>query len=182
MEKKKVIKKELPIKESKNTDILQIISAIYILIGTVIICTLVIVSFLTKSTMYNYDTSTLKESAVKYDISNFTVLNANSFITTFNSTDTNIIFWGRETCNISVEEVEILNKIITDYEYKINYLDIENVTDDEYKTLSNLDEFIADYLWTTPIIIITKDGKIIDSKVGYTDYDSLVKFFKNNGI
>lgn len=96
----------------------------------------------------------------------------------FNSKKTRIIFYASSTCGYCKLETPIMEQI--DKDYKINYLyvDASKLTkNDREKMLKELNIEPS-----TPTTVIVKDGKVIDTQVGYVDGGKMVEFLKENKI
>ena len=99
------------------------------------------------------------------------------------STGTNILVIGQTSCGYCIKAKPILNQIVADKNIKINYLNITNLSDEErQKFTSKLDYFNDNTKWGTPLTLIIKDGKVIDSANGLLDYDGYVDLFSRNGL
>ena len=69
--------------------------------------------------------------------------------------------------------------------YKTNYLDITTVTEDGHSDLmkkDNKDKFLEKNFGATPMVILVKDGKIVDTWLGYSEYDDFAQFLEKNGF
>lgn len=96
----------------------------------------------------------------------------------FNSKKTRIIFYASSTCGYCKLETPIMEQI--DKDYKINYLyvDASKLTkNDREKMLKELNIEPS-----TPTTVIVKDGKVLDTQVGYVDGGKMVEFLKENKI
>ena len=96
----------------------------------------------------------------------------------FNSKKTRIIFYASSTCGYCKLETPIMEQI--DKDYKINYLyvDASKLTkNDREKMLKELNIEPS-----TPTTVIVKDGKVLDTQVGYIDGGKMVEFLKENKI
>lgn len=99
------------------------------------------------------------------------------------STGTNILVIGQTSCGYCIKAKPILNQIVADKNIKINYLNITNLSDEErQKFTSKLDYFNDNTEWGTPLTLIIKDGKVIDSANGLLDYDGYLDLFEKNGL
>lgn len=99
------------------------------------------------------------------------------------SEDTNILVIGQTTCGYCIKAKPILNQIAIDKNIKINYLNITKLSDEEKNKFTKyLDYFSENTEWGTPLTLIVKNGKVVDSANGLLDYDGYVSLFEKNGM
>ena len=92
-----------------------------------------------------------------------------------------VIVVGQSTCHYCVEAKLILNDIAEKKDVKINYLNISYLTEDEgEKFESSLDYFEGS--WGTPIMMIVKDGKMIDIIEQLVTEDEYIDFLEENEV
>ena len=125
-----------------------------------------------------------QEKEVKYDVSMFTSIDADKFIDLYKGEDKSLIYLGRSTCGYCIKFLPYLQKAQKEYGYKTYYLDITTVNDKNTEKIQELDEFLKDNYGYTPMVLVVKDGKILNKEVnnyegvGYTDYKTFTKFLK----
>ncbi len=101
-----------------------------------------------------------------------------NFYKYFNSKKTKIIFYASSTCGYCKLETPIMEQIDKDYEIDYLHIDASKLTkNDREKMLKELGIEHA-----TPTTVIVKDGKVIDTKVGYVDGGEMIEFLKENQI
>ena len=128
---------------------------------------------------------TQPEQNDKYDISMFDVINASKVIDLYKSNEIQVIYIGRETCGYCVQFLPVLQQAQKDYGYKTKYLDITTVTEDGQKAIlekDNDEQFLANSFGSTPMVILVKDGKLVDGWIGYAEYDTFANFLEENGF
>ena len=97
------------------------------------------------------------------------------------SDEKNVIVVGQSTCSYCVQAKITLNEIVEENDITINYLNISYLTEEEgEKFESSLDYFEGS--WGTPIMMIVKDGKIVDIIEQYVEKDEYVEFLEENGV
>ena len=79
-------------------------------------------------------------------------------------------------------ELYVLSNLSKDNNYKVYYIDISTLTQDEYNELVKTDEYMSQNEWGTPLNLLYKDGKRIDELNGYVSSDELVEFLKENKV
>lgn len=130
------------------------------------------------------ETETTEPSA-EYDVSMFDTVDADKTVELFKEEDTQVIYVGRSTCGYCVQFLPILQQAQKDYGYKTKYLDITTVTEDGQSKIlekDNDEQFLATNFGSTPMVILVKDGSIVDGWVGYAEYDAFASFLEENGF
>ena len=102
------------------------------------------------------------------------------------SKDTSIIVIGQTTCSHCIAIKPALNAVAKDYDLKINYLNITDMTEEEnnsflksLKTIEYNDEdFVNDGSFGTPLILIIENGKVKNYISGERTISQLVREFK----
>lgn len=95
---------------------------------------------------------------------------------------TKIVYLGRNDCAYCEEQTPIVEEIMEEYDLKINYLELSEVTAEESEYLyDSYDKFEEDGV-RTPTILIIKNKKVVDSSVGLADKETLVELFTEYGL
>lgn len=92
------------------------------------------------------------------------------------------MFIGSEQCSYCQDFKKSINTSLEDNDYKVYYLDISTLTEDEYKELIATDKYFEENEWGTPLNFLYKSGKRVDVLSGYVDAAELVKFLKENKV
>lgn len=121
-------------------------------------------------------TTTTSSDNTTYDVSSFKAINTDEFIEAYNGSKTQLIYLGRATCGYCVKFLPVLKQIQANYDLQPLYLDITTVSQDDANRIIALDEDFFKGENTaygyTPMMLIVKDGKIVDSQVGYSEYST----------
>ena len=134
-----------------------------------------------------------EEVAGDYDVSDFDEITAKDIS---GLKGTNVIYVGRSTCSWCVKMLPNLQQAQKDYKYTTKYIDIAKIIDfsvgsilnqNAYDTMINLETSeeaagVMDSFGSTPMMLIVKDGKIVDSQVGYSEYSIFATLLENNGF
>lgn len=122
-------------------------------------------------------TTTTTASTANYDVSSFKAINTDEFIEAFNGSETKLIYLGRPDCGFCIKFVPVLTEVQNGYNFQTLYLDINTVTKDDVNRIIALDnDFFTGENTAygyTPMTLIVKDGKIIDSQVGHSSVSTL---------
>lgn len=168
------------------TDILNKI--FYSMIAIVVALLLVFTAIMVKGTNNNNTTSnneTEETENTEYDVSMFESLDTTSAIDKIKQGDTQVVYIGRATCGYCVKFLPVLQQAQEDYNYKTIYLDLEKMTSDDQESLTaldNEDSYISENFGYTPMVLVFKDGKLLDGWVGYSEYDSFASFLEDSGL
>ena len=169
----------------KEEQFKKITICLYVIIALLVINTVAILTTKGNSTTKTETTEQTEETGenTEYDVSMFKSINASQFEEAFNSSSIKVIYMGRSTCSYCVKFLPNLQKAQKEYGYKTLYLDITTVSEDDQKKIVALDEdFFNENYGVTPTVILVKDGKIVDSHIGYSEYSDYAKFLEKNGI
>lgn len=96
----------------------------------------------------------------------------------FNSKETKVIYYASSECGYCSLETPILKSIAQDYHVDYLYIDSAKLTDNQRESV--LDKL--DIEGSTPTTVVVKNGKIINTQVGYVDGTEYVEFFKESGV
>ena len=97
------------------------------------------------------------------------------------SDDKSIIVVGQSTCGYCVQAKVILNEIAEENDVTINYLNVSYLTEEEGEKFTNsLDYFAGN--WGTPVMMITKDGEMIDIIEQLVTKEEYVEFLEKNEV
>ena len=122
-------------------------------------------------------TTTTTVASANYDVSSFKAINTDEFIEAYNGSDTTLIYLGRPDCGYCIKFVPVLTEVQKKYNFTTLYLDINEVNSSDVSRIVALNEEFFKGENTaygyTPMTLIVKDGKILDSQVGYSSASTL---------
>ena len=124
-----------------------------------------------------------EEVSGEYDVSMMNSVDMDGLLKLFDSKETQVVYLGRETCGYCVKFLPTLQQAQSDYGYTTNYLDITTVSEDDVNKLLEKDNdegFLKENYGATPMVILVRDGKMVDTWVGYSEYDSFAQFLEKN--
>lgn len=140
-----------------------------------------------KNTTTNNDNDT---TAVKYDVSKMKEVTGDEAAKLFDKKGTYILYIGRSTCGVCVSLVPELNEVISKLDININYLPLESTFRTDFAKLfehltietevnSNKGTYgeLLEEFGYTPLVIVIKDGKMVDGFVGYRESDTISSLF-----
>jgi len=155
------------VKESKKGDIFKVVGVI---IGIVALFALVFFS------------STLRDKGEKLNpiVIDTTV---SEYFNLKKAEEKVVILFASPDCPWCVKYKPIINKVSSDYELPIYYVNTANMTGDEYsKVVEDSPYMKSEGGFGTPLTLIIGNNEEYASLEGKEDYDDVVKFFKDNGV
>ncbi len=97
--------------------------------------------------------------------------------------EASIIYVARPTCHYCQEMEPIVRNVVYEYNVKVHYLNTDELDDEgQADFIKSNDYFDEKGGYGTPMLIIVKDNDFVDVIEGLTDKDTVVNFFKDNGI
>lgn len=165
-----------------------------IILHKLLVCAYIIIALLTVNTIILLATNihvssdkkdTTVESSGEYDVSMMNNVDMDKLLDLFDSKENQVVYLGRETCGFCVQFLPVLQQAQEEYGYTTNYLDITTVTTDDVNKLlkkDNDEKFLEENYGSTPMVLIVKNGKLVDTWVGYSEYDEFAQFLEKNGF
>ena len=132
----------------------------------------------------------------EYDVSKFNEISA-SDIAKVSKDKTILLYIGRSTCGYCIQYVPVLQEVQDKYgKYTTYYLDIAKIYDysrgvkldeDAEKIMLNLktsdnQKGVMDNFGSTPMTLVIKNNKVVDSIIGYVDAGTLDQLVTSNGL
>ncbi len=94
-----------------------------------------------------------------------------------------IIYVARPTCHYCQEMEPIVKNIVYEYGVTVNYLNTDELDDEGQAEFVKSDDYFDEQGgYGTPMLIIVKDDEFVDVLEGLSDKDTVVEFFKDNGL
>ena len=140
--------------------------------------------------------TTEKETNSEYDVSKFKEVKAQD-LKKLSKDKTILVYIGRSTCGYCVQFVPVLKEVQEKHSYTTYYIDIAKILDytggtgaldkeadeimQKFATSDSQKDVMKDW-GATPMTLVIKNNKIVDSLVGATDAATLEKMVKNNGL
>lgn len=116
------------------------------------------------------------------DSTPFTKISIDKYLNLLNSKELSIIYIGRPDSNGCEVFVPILNKVTSEKNLKVYYLNTDILdTTEKWDKLNNSNEIFKG-VWFTPTTLIVKDAQIIDYKMESMDEETLLYFFRKNDL
>lgn len=162
----------------------KILTALYVIIGLLLIVTVVNVMTATSSGSTAKTPATTEETSGEYDVSMFTEVTEAEVLAKAKSKTLQLVYLGRSNCGYCVQFLPTLQQAQKDYNYTTLYLDITKVDtkSDEHAKLIALDKYVSENYGYTPMVLLLKDGKYVDGWVGYAEYKTYAEWLEKNGF
>lgn len=74
----------------------------------------------------------------------------------------------------------IVEEVAGEYNLPINYINLTNLTEEEYNELSSSNSYLKRNQWGTPTTLFMIGDKVVDSIGGYVEKDTFVEFISKN--
>lgn len=183
--KKTVVEEEVVIsdvayEETSYEVLIKIRRAVYVVIAILLVNTILIGSLMNNgASATNNGGETVQTD---YDISMFNEIDADQFVELFSKEGVSIITMGRDDCSFCVQFLPTLQQSVDEYDYTLNYYDINKLNDEAADKIKALSDFLEENLGVTPVLIAVKDGIVVDSIVGASDYENLTSLLEKQGI
>ena len=132
----------------------------------------------------------IPEDAVYSQEANLTFIDYEDYEEIVDNTGTQIVVVGQTTCSHCIAIKPALNKVAGEYDLTINYLNLTEMSEDEYNSFSeslkeieyNDPDFVESGSFGTPLTLIIENGKVKDYISGERTKSQLVREFKKNGL
>lgn len=183
-------------KDKGNNYIAKILNRIWIAVLIIAIMTSInTITLISNNSLLNANKNNEnQETNEDYDVSTFKEVSASELVD--NTKDANkVVYIGRASCGWCVKFVPVLREAAEKYNLEIIYIDIAKIIDfnagsiiDQknydimmnLETVSDLKDYMNEEFGATPMVLIMKDGKIIDATTGYQESSSFNSFLEEN--
>lgn len=179
----------------------KITAVLWLVVVTMVVALLTLVFVISGEsgkTTTTEESGTPTESTSEYDVSAFKEIKAQD-LKKASKGKTILVYIGRSSCGYCVQFVPVLTEVQKKYNsYTTYYIDIAKILDftgqsgvldeEANNIMKNLEavkdqEQLMNENWgATPMTLVIKDSKIIDSLVGASDAATLENLVKNNGL
>lgn len=165
----------------------RVITCMYVIIALLVIIGIIMV-VAPKSSNWSSSNNDSKEeeNLGEYDVSMFTEVTTDNLKKSIEGDSVKIVYIGRATCGYCVQFLPILQEAQEKFGYKTLYLDITTITTEEQQKkimeLDNDEKFLEENFGSTPMVLAFKNGKMIDTWIGYAEYDDYAKWLKDLGL
>ena len=96
--------------------------------------------------------------------------------------ENSVVVVGQSTCAYCIQSKIILNKIAEEKDVEINYLNISYLTEEEGAEFEGSLDYFEEEQWGTPLMLIVRDGKLIDIIEQLVTEDEYIEFLEENEV
>jgi len=181
-------KEEVQLRESNN-EVKEIMNKILLCLYAIIVILIVNTTIvLLKDAKFGTASTGESETqgSAEYDVSMFTSVTADTLGEKVSGETAKLVYIGRDSCGYCVKFLPVLQQAQEDYDYETLYLDITTVTtteqQDKILAFDNDEKFLEENFGGTPMVLLMKDGKLVDEWIGYADYATYAAWLEENGF
>lgn len=122
-----------------------------------------------------------KDATFEADDAHLNKVDYAQYLEVIKSEENQIVVFAQTGCSHCEEARPVLNAIAKEYNIKINYLNITDLSTNDQKDFANSLDVLKDG-FGTPLTVVVKNGKTVDSLEGFESKDAMLKFFKKNNF
>ena len=108
-------------------------------------------------------------------------INLDEYKTKLAEDELNVFVVGQSTCSYCVQAKLVLNKLVEQKNVEINYVNVSYLTTEEKTEFNNSLEYLSSN-YGTPVMLVTKNGKLVDVFEGYAPLENYVQFLEKNEV
>lgn len=160
---------------------------IYIMLISILCMTIISTTAILSYILVHWDDKTNKPvntaTNTEYDVSSFKEISYDEFMDKYKDKNKSLIYIGRSTCIHCINFLHILKQAQKEYDYTTYYLDISAVTEKQATKIKKLDKFLDENFGMTPMVIVVKEGKLVDNDgwLGESDYEDFSNYLEKVG-
>lgn len=136
------------------------------------------------------DNELIPEDAVYSKENNLTFINFEEYEDIVDKKGTHVVVVGQTTCSHCIAFKPALNKVAGEYDLTINYLNLTEMSEEEYEDFQESlkeikyddPDFVEKGQFGTPLTLIIENGKVKDYISGQRTNSQLVREFKKAGL
>ena len=132
------------------------------------------------STIKKDDSGSSKTDEVSLETAGFNELSIDNYLKMLKEDEKNIILIARPTCSYCEMFTPILKEAADDMDLVINYVNTDEFSSDDWEKFESSLSYFSENDWGTPLTLIVQNGKVVADNGGYTDIETIKKFFKDN--
>lgn len=118
----------------------------------------------------------------EYDVTSFTEVTVDEMFTKVTTSGYQVVYIGRSGCGYCRLFLSALKEAQTNFKYKTLYIDLDKVTTDGATKIKAISDSVSQSFGSTPMVIVYKDGKYLDMRLGYSEYSSFETYLLSLGM
>lgn len=108
-------------------------------------------------------------------------ISIDSYLEKYEEEGKHLVLISRTTCQYCKIATPIIENLIYKYNIEINYLNPDNMSDEDTSKLISSDDYFSEG-YGTPLLMVVGDGKITDKIEGLVTRDSYIAFLQEYGF
>lgn len=112
----------------------------------------------------------------------FNEVKLDEYLNLVKGTEKSIVLIARPSCGYCEKFTPILKQAAEEMNLTINYLNTDNLSEDDWTTFTESVTYLKEEEWGTPTVLIVQNGDSIAENSGYVELDVIKKFFTDNGL
>lgn len=110
----------------------------------------------------------------------FNEITYSNYLEKIDSNEPFLVVIVKDGCGYCEMYEPILKEVADEYNLPINYINLTNLSEEEYNNLAQSNAYLKKNQWGTPTTLFMLGDSVIDSIGGYVDKDKFVDFVKEN--
>ena len=112
----------------------------------------------------------------------FNEITYSNYLEKIDSNEPFLVVIVKDSCGYCEMYEPILKEVADEYNLPINYINLTNLSEEEYNDLAQSNAYLKKNQWGTPTTLFMLGDSVIDSIGGYVDKDKFVDFVKENFV
>lgn len=112
----------------------------------------------------------------------FNEITYSNYLEKIDSNEPFLVVIVKDGCGYCEMYEPILKEVADEYNLPINYINLTNLSEEEYNNLAQSNAYLKKNQWGTPTTLFMLGDSVIDSIGGYADKDKFVDFVKENFV
>ncbi len=166
---KKETKKEFKL-TSKQKDIVLVLLAVVLLVVAFVVTG-------NKAPKVNIELPVALEGEV-----GFNEITYSEYVEKMNEEEPFLVIIIKDGCGYCEAYTPIVKEVAEEYNLPIYYINLTNITEEEYTALSKSNSYLKSQQWGTPTTLLMSGNTVVGSISGYVDKDTFVKDMINKYI
>ena len=112
----------------------------------------------------------------------FTEMSYSEYAEKLNVAEPFVVVIKRDGCGYCEMYDPIVSEVANEYSLPIRYINMSNLTEEEYNNLGKSNSYLRKENWGTPTTLFMYGEHVVDSISGYVEKDTRVEFVKENFV
>lgn len=112
----------------------------------------------------------------------FNEIGYSDYLNKIESNEPFLVVIVKDGCGYCEMYEPILEKVAGEYNLPINYINLTNISEDEYNDLAKSNSYLKKNQWGTPTTLFMVGDTVVDSIGGYVDKDKFLEFVNDNFV